>query len=434
MAAAANNANTRVSRSHAQVGFNLTHSFNANNSVALMTYVGNRENSQILPINALGTNARTSEILREFYGSDLRWDNNGNVFGKAYNMSVGLNHGKSDDARLDINTQLAGAPANVLNRDEDNISSNFDQYIQGKLSILDNVDIHAGARHTKVKLQVKDNFTTAGAGNGDNSGSVEYEKTTPVIGIVWKVNPAFNLYANFGKGFETPTFIEAAFNAVNDGIPNLNLKPSESENYELGAKAFVGDNTQVNFNVFYITTDDEIVARETNMANRSVFANANKTKRTGAELSIDSQFANNISTYFSYALLNAKFDSDFAGAAGLVASGNRLPGTYRSQIYGEIVWKYAPLGFYSALEGRHNSKSYVNDINTDAAPSYTIFNIRTGFEQKLANWNFKEYLRVENIFDKEYIGSVRVNDSNQRFFEPAADRNYLLGLSASYQF
>lgn len=434
VAAAANNANTRVSRSHAQVGFNLTHSFNANNSVALMTYVGNRENSQILPINALGTNARTSEILREFYGSDLRWDNNGNVFGKAYNMSVGLNHGKSDDARLDINTQLAGAPANVLNRDEDNISSNFDQYIQGKLSILDNVDIHAGARHTKVKLQVKDNFTTAGAGNGDNSGSVEYEKTTPVIGIVWKVNPAFNLYANFGKGFETPTFIEAAFNAVNDGIPNLNLKPSESENYELGAKAFVGDNTQVNFNVFYITTDDEIVARETNMANRSVFANANKTKRTGAELSIDSQFANNISTYFSYALLNAKFDSDFAGAAGLVASGNRLPGTYRSQIYGEIVWKYAPLGFYSALEGRHNSKSYVNDINTDTAPSYTIFNIRTGFEQKLANWNLKEYLRVENIFDKEYIGSVRVNDSNQRFFEPAADRNYLLGLSASYQF
>ena len=76
----------------------------------------------------------------------------------------------------------------------------------------------------------------------------------------------------------------------------------------------------------------------------------------------------------------------------------------------------------------------MNDINTDTAPSYTIFSIRAGFEQDLAAWNFKEYLRVENIFDKEYIGSVRVNDANLRFFEPAADRNYLLGLSASYKF
>ena len=432
---AAINANTSVSRRHVQAGFNLSHHFNENNAVTLMTYVGNRENSQILPINALGTNARTSEISRDFYGSDLRWDNNGDVFDKAYNISVGLNHGKSSDKRLDTNTQLAGLPANVLNRDEDNISSNFDQYIQGKLSILDNVDIHAGARHTKVKLQVNDHFTTPGIpGNGDNSGSVEYQKTTPVIGVVWKVNPTLNLYANFGKGFETPTFIEAAYNAVNDGIPNLDLKPSESKNYELGAKAFIGDNTQVNLNLFRITTEDEIIARETNAANRSVFANANKTKRTGAELSVESQFTNNISTYFSYALLNAKFDSDYAGAAGLVASGNKIPGTYRSQIYGEIAWKYQPIGFSTAFEGRHNSKSYVNDINTDTAPSYTIFNVRAGFEQDLAAWNFKEYIRVENIFDKEYIGSIRVNDANLRFFEPAADRNYLLGLSASYKF
>ena len=38
------------------------------------------------------------------------------------------------------------------------------------------------------------------------------------------------------------------------------------------------------------------------------------------------------------------------------------------------------------------------------------------------------------MFDREYIGSVRINDGNARFFEPAADRNYLLGLSASYKF
>ena len=87
-----------------------------------------------------------------------------------------------------------------------------------------------------------------------------------------------------------------------------------------------------------------------------------------------------------------------------------------------------------ALEGRHNSKVYVNDMNTDTAPSYTIFNLRAGLQQDLGKWNFSEYVRVENMFDKEYIGSVRVNDGNGLFFEPAAERNYLLGLSASYKF
>ncbi|MES2547681.1 MAG: TonB-dependent receptor [Pseudomonadota bacterium] len=435
-------ANTRVSRSHAQVGFNLEHAFNTNNKINLIGYVGNRENLQYLSTSATTTAGRASEISRDFWGSDVRWDNNGDFFGKPYNLSVGVNYGKSSDDRLDINadggikrsTNVANNANSALNRDEENISTNFDRYIQGKLSISKNVDIHAGARRTKVRLQVNDQFVSGTGNNGDNSGSVSYEKTTPVIGIIWKATPTLNLYANYGKGFETPTFIEAAFNAVNNGIPNLDLKPSESQNFELGAKAFVGANTQVNLNLFKISTDDEIVARETNFANRSVFANANKTKRTGAELSIDSQFSNNISTYFSYALLNAKFDSDFAGASGLVASGNKIPGTYRSQIYGEVAWKYEPLGFSTALEGRHNSKSYVNDTNTDTAPSYTIFNLRAGFEQNLANWRFSEYLRVENMFDKEYIGSVRVNDANLRFYEPAADRNYLLGLSASYKF
>ena len=40
----------------------------------------------------------------------------------------------------------------------------------------------------------------------------------------------------------------------------------------------------------------------------------------------------------------------------------------------------------------------------------------------------------KNILDKNYIGSVRVNDNNNRNYEPAAGRNYLVGVNASYQF
>lgn len=433
-------ANTSVSRNHAQVGFNLEHSFNANNKISLIPYVGTRKNAQILTTTPTAstlatTNARLSEIDREFYGTDLRWDNSGILGSMPYNVSVGITYGKSSDDRLDTNVLGLGLPISTLNRREENISTNYDRYIQSKLSVLPSVDLHAGLRRTKVRLEVEDDFITGVGSNGNNSGSVSYEKSTPVIGATWKVIPSVNLYANYGKGFETPTFIEAAFNSTAaNATPNLSLKPSESENFEIGAKTFIGANTQANLTLFYITTKDEIVTNQT-LAGRSTFTNANDTKRTGAELSVDSNFNYGLSTFFSYSLLNAKFDSDFTPTGGtLIQSGNRIPGTYRSQIYGELAWKYEPLGFMTAFEGRHNSKVYVNDRNTDTAPSYTIFNIRAGFEQNLSKWNFREYLRVENMFDKEYIGSVRVNDGNSLFFEPGADRNYLLGLSAGYKF
>ncbi len=445
---AAKFANTSVKRDHTQIGFNFEHAFNQNNKISLIPYVGTRRNAQILTTTStattlVGTTARLSQIERSFYGADLRWDNNGTLGNMPYNVTLGLNYGKSSDDRLDRNILVAGSPASALNRDEENISSNFDQYLQGRLSLTPYVDLHAGARHTKIKLEVKDNFITAGTpGQGDNSGSAEYQKTTPVIGTVWKATEKLNFYANFGKGFETPTFIEAAFDNVTTGVaskPNLSLKAAESNNIELGIKAFITDNIRANLTLFKIDTDDEIVTRQT-VSGRSSYQNAGKTKRKGVEASIEATLDNNLTAYASYTLLDAKFEDPFVtvisagGATGTVLKGNSIPGTYKSQIYGEVAWKYPTLGFFSALEGRYNSEVYVNDINTDKAPSYTIFNVRAGFEQKLSNWRFKEYIRIENITDKDYIGSVRVNDGNALFFEPAAGRNYLLGVNAQYKF
>lgn len=431
-------ANTRVSRNHTQVGFNLEHAFNENNSISFVNYVGTRENLQYLSTNAASAAGRASKISREFWGTDLRWNNNGEVLGKKYNFHIGANYGKSSDDRLDINA-VNGVINNVLNRNEENISTNYDRYMQGTLSATESVDIHAGLRRTKVNLKVNDNFTSV-AGLGNNSGNVSYEKSNPVIGATWKITPAFNLYANYGRGFETPTFIEAAYNSVNSGAtPNLNLKASKSENYEIGAKAFLNEDTLATITFFKTDTDDEIVLRETNTFNRSVYGNAKQTKRRGVELSLNSQFDNNISTYVSYSFLDAEFDSSYSytpssGNARTVESGNKIPGTYRNQAYGEVAWKYPPTGFFTAVEARYNSKIYVDDINTDNASSYTIFNLRAGLEQRLSNWSFKEYVRIENMFDREYIGSVRVNDANFRFFEPSAGRNYLVGLNAQYKF
>lgn len=415
-------ANTRVERDHTQVGFNLEHRFNQNNDVNLIAYMGDRSNLQFLSTSADGSSGRASEIERNFWGLEARWNNAGNLLDRPYKFTLGTAYGKMDDDRLDINTTF-GVINNVLNRDEKQTAWNFDQYAQAQWSVLSHLDLHAGIRHTKVQMEVTDHLPLL---NGNGTGSVNHEKTTPVVGAVWKVTPALNLYANYGKGFETPTLVEIAFSDTSGNGPNLALKPSESDNYEIGAKAFVTDNAMVNLTLFRTNTEDEIVAAGS-AGGRTVFRNAGRTSRKGVELSVNALLPHNFAFNGAYTLLDAEFESD-------ASAGNKIPGTYRNQIYGELVWKHAPSGFHAAFEGRYNSKVYVDDANSDAAPSYTIFNLRSGFQQAYRGWTFDEFVRLENMFDKEYIGSIRVNDTNARFFEPAPGHTWLMGVSAGYQF
>jgi iron complex outermembrane receptor protein len=447
-------ANTRVSRKNQQIGFNLEHTFNENNSINIISYVGKRDNLQYLSAFSSAADSgvtrtadfgRASGISRDFWGTEFRYTNKGQILDRAYQLTGGINYGNMEDNRSDINAysgvMLDSSNLANVNRREVNIAKNFDQYFQAQYALASSVDLHAGIRKTKVDIKVEDNLVnltkdfsqTFNLKYRDSSGKLAYEKTTPVVGAVWKINPMLNIYANYGKGFETPNLIEIAYdNVINGTGPNLNLTPSQSDNYEIGAKAFANSSTRINAAIFRTNTDKEIVVASS--GTYTTYQNAGKTKRQGIEASIDSQLANNFGIYGAYTFLDAKFDSTFSSAGNTVNSGNTIPGTYRQQIYGEVSWKYPELGFYTALETRYNSKVYVNDRNTDYSDSYTVVNLRAGFQQSVSNWKFSEFLRVENIADKDYIGSIRVNDTNNRFFEPSPGRNWMVGVNANYRF
>jgi iron complex outermembrane receptor protein len=61
-------------------------------------------------------------------------------------------------------------------------------------------------------------------------------------------------------------------------------------------------------------------------------------------------------------------------------------------------------------------------------------NLRAIFRQNVAAWSITEFARVDNIFDRSYVGSVIVNQSSSQFYESAPGRNWLAGLKATYKF
>ncbi|MEY3748031.1 MAG: hypothetical protein RL194_1490 [Pseudomonadota bacterium] len=443
--------NTRVSKSQEHMGATLDHKLTENDTLRFMAYYGQRDNEQFqsVPISAQSnpqSGGGVQTISREFGGIDLRWTHTGNLADKPYNFTVGTNVDRMSDDRKGFENfvRTSGSSTSCANefvtcgvkgklrRDEVNRLRAFDQYAQGSIDLDPRWNLNVGIRHSKIKFETDDKYIVGA--NLDDSGSVTYSETTPVAGVIFKVTDTLNFYANAGESFETPTFVEAAYKDTTAGAGlNTDLKAATSKQYEIGAKWMAGHSTIVNAALFKIDTDDEIVV-QASAGGRTVYTNAKESERKGFELSIDSKFAHGLSAYLAYTYLDAEFTKDFISGGNTVQSGTDIPGVYKHTAFGEIAWKHSS-GFSTAIEGRAFSKSYVSFNSADGeASGYAIASWRAGFNHSLGKWKFSEYLRVENIFDKEYVGSIRIGDSNGNYYEAAPTRNWLLGLNASYQF
>ena len=429
---------TRKSIENSQAGAVLEKKLSPEDSIRVLGYGGKRTVQQFLALTFAGRGV--VDLNRDFEGVDLRWTRQTELAERPFTFTAGVNYDVLNEARKGF-TNVAGQ-IGALGRDEDNTVFDFDQFLQAQWDVTDRLSISGGVRHSVVKFKSEDHFITGA--NGDDSGSIDFSDTTPVAGVVFKVNPVFNLYANAGKGFETPTFAELAYKSVSATSTGFNfgLKPAQSNNYEIGAKTYLGSNTRLNAAIFKADTKNEIVVLINN-AGRSVFRNVDSTSRKGFELAVDTKFGNGFTGMLAYTYLDAKFENAFltcGTSAACVApnlnvpAGNKIPGVPANSIYGEVGWSYNPLGFSTAVEARWVDKVLTNDLNDESADAYTLVNLRFGFEQKLGRWKLNEFGRVDNIFDEQYVGSIIVNASNGQYYEPAPGTTYTAGVSVSYQF
>lgn len=421
--------NTRKSIRHDQEGLIYEQRVNDKNTLRVMGYIGHRVVTQFQAFQG-GSNTAIDTFSggvvnfdRNFGGLGLRWTHSTRMADGPLTVVAGVDYDRSKERRKGFTNR--NGTAGVLKRDEDDKVISMNLYVQGEWRFSPRWLLSAGLRDSRVNFKSDDHFVIGV--NPNDSGTVDYSNTSPVLGVLFQLSPAVNVYANAGRGFETPTFNELFYKP--DGTSGLNfaLRPSKSNNYEIGVKAYPGSTTRLNLAAFSIDTSDEIVTAAST-GGRTSFRNAGKTERQGLELSVDTEFGRGFGGYLAYTYLDAKFK-------GNTLDGKKLPGVPRGTLYGELIWKHAGSGFATALEARWNGKVEVIDTNADApAASYTVVNWRAGFEQKSGPWRIKEFLRVDNLFDKTYIGSVIVGDTNKRYYETAPGRNYVIGVNASYQF
>jgi iron complex outermembrane receptor protein len=432
--------NTRKSISQAQLGLTYALDVTRSDRLEARVYGGDRQITQYLAIPLVNQAAPTSsgavvDLDRGYGGVGLRWTHVTALAGAPLTASVGLDYDRQAERRQGFINNLGVAGA--LKRDEDDTVYSTGVYAQAEWRFAPRWNLIAGLRYSRVEFESQDYYIAAG--NPDDSGSIRYSRTTSAAGLAYRLNPDVSLYGNVGTGFETPTFAELAYQPSGGTGLNFNLRPAQSQHFEIGVKSKLGDAMRLNLALFHIDVTDEIVVN-TNSGGRSTFKNASKTQRDGAELAWEGRFRHGFEAALAYTWLNARFTEPFTTVISTpsvpvtVNDGNRLPGVPEQSLFGELVWRYAPVGFHAGVEIRHSGKIYVNDPNTEAAAAYTVWNLRAGFEQRGRKWRIAEFVRVDNVGDKEYIGSVIVSEANNRFYEPAPTRNTMVGVQASLHF
>jgi iron complex outermembrane recepter protein len=431
--------NTRKSVRQQQLGLQYERIVSGADTLNATVYGGQRATTQFLPIPPSAQAAPTSaggmiDLARRYAGIDLRWTHKTHWHGGPLQWSAGVSFDNLDEDRQGFEN-FSGAALGVqgqLRRDEANRAWNIDQYLQAQWEPGKRWLLLAGVRNSSVHVRTDDHYVAPG--NGDDSGSTRYHALTPVLGATFRLTPALNLYASYGKGFETPTLNELSYRLSGAGF-NFALRPARSNNIEAGIKAVLRPHWHANLALFRTETEDEITVLS-NTGGRAVYQNAGKTRRTGVELALQGSWDNGLGALFSWSQLRAIYSDGFCNGSCSpdteVRSGNRIPGVPDRSAYAELAWRHPSNGFSAALEGQYVGKVYVDDSNSDAAGGHFIANLRAGLEQKAGRWRLREFARIDNLAGRRYAGSVIVNEGNQRFFEPAPERNYLIGVSATH--
>jgi iron complex outermembrane receptor protein len=434
--------NTRKTVSQTQAGATYEQRMGSGHRLHAMVYGGSRQTEQYQAIPTAPQASPTHpggviDLARDYHGADLRWS-----FAPDRQLALvaGLAYDGLDEHRRGYQN-FAGTTTGVkgaLRRDENNTSTAFDQYLQATWRPAPAWRLDAGLRHSTVRVDSRDRYI-AGI-NGDDSGKTDFSATTPVASVMWLASETLHVYASAGRGFETPTLNELAYRGDGSAGLNMTLKPARSDNLELGAKLRLADGQALNLALFAVRTHDEIVT-QTNLGGRASFQNAGQTRRDGAEIGWQGRLGTDWRAQVALTYLDARYDERFlicgappcAAPTVEVPAGNRLPGVARGSAHAALQWAPAE-GWRGGLEARYLSGVPVNDLNTDAAPSYTLASANLGYRLRRGPWSVEGFARVDNLFGERYAGSVIVNEGNGRFFEPAPGRTWLAGLHASYSF
>ncbi|MEQ8663735.1 MAG: TonB-dependent receptor, partial [Gammaproteobacteria bacterium] len=366
--------------------------------------------------------AGTVAFDRFYFGGGAQYSNASALFAHANRVTLGIDadHITDDRRRWD---NLSGGVRGPLRFDQDEQADTVGIYLQDEFSLTEQVELQAGLRYDHVELAVDDNFIAA---DGDQSETLEFNEINWMVGAVWSPLEPLNLYANYATAFETPTFTEFAQLSGTGGFANVIAQ--RTRGFEVGLKGLVMQRLRYDLAYYDMTVEDEVVTVD-NIGGRGFFRNAD-TDRQGVEVAMNAELLRGLEASVAYTYTDLEFDRFPTNPA---AEGARLPGVPEHFGYFELDYHHAT-GLFVKWDWSFVGALYADNVNQTRVDSYDVSNLVFGLDHRIGRFTISPTIGINNLFDANYNTDIRIEDTTNRFFEPAPERNVFGGVRLRYEF
>ncbi|MDN8266244.1 TonB-dependent siderophore receptor [Acinetobacter baumannii] len=272
-----------------------------------------------------------------------------------------------------------------------NTFENYGVYLQDLMTVTDQLKVLVGLRYDNLSQDRDD----------QSSKNVDLNRTdntySPRIGVVYQPVNNLSLYTSYNRSFQ-PLADSFVFYKNSD-----DLRPTKTENYEIGAKWDVNDQLNVTLALFEMS--------QTNIQNKdpndpkgltAILAGEQKTK--GVELSLTGHLTDQLSVLAGYSYMDGKIEKSaigFTGNHSALTPNNTANLWLKYQINDH---------WYAAVGGRGESSRFSAPDNKNVLPGYAVVNAALGYQSERYDVN----LNLNNLFDRDYFvsGHSGANDSN----------------------
>ena len=387
------------------------------------SYLTSRQINQFLTQSgeAISSSGGIVQLFRQMAG--LQWQQQHQWQALAWQW--GLSHEQSRDERQGYVNQFGQAGA--LRRDDRSDSRSQDATLRLSYPLTPSLSLFAGGRLAFLKFSSQDYFVVPG--NPDDSGDKSQQGHAHALGFSYALTDELSWHASTGRGFESPTLTEMAYQRNGSGL-NLQLEPAQNRQWDSGLKwlrqEHNGERSLLQFDAFFLTSSNELVV-DISSGGRTVFKNAAGTRRKGTELTMQRRWSSGWQAEYSYSYLDAVYDNPSDPSHGL-----QLPGVASNQH--ALRLSFAPGEHWFAAAGyRRLSRVAVDDRHAQFAPGYGLFDLQTGWSGQAGAMQWRVDLSAQNLTDEQYVGAVVVNQNSGRSFEPGIPRQLSAGIQLSFQ-
>ncbi|PTQ10000.1 TonB-dependent receptor [Sphingomonas oleivorans] len=253
----------------------------------------------------------------------------------------------------------------------------------------------------------------------------------PQAGLVYNVTPQEQIFASYAENMALPRGADDIFSAASPIVPGPAAETSK--NYEAGVRT-----NRPTFNaalaLFYTQFDNRLQSFASpvpgSTTTETFYQNVGGVKSYGAELSgvLKPRILDGAVYFNANATYNiAKFQDNYSTFA---IKGKRVPDNAKWLVQAGMTVEPADW-IVANVSARYLSSRYSNFVNSEKIGDYVIANAYVDIGDGLSFGPLKSVklrFNVDNIFNKDYLGTISTTTNSPATYRPGPDRTFQISI------